>query len=63
MSADNMHNPGGFLTGGAISAYPTHQAILGDTITINPTTIADVRLSYLRQYSNDMPPVRRRRSQ
>ena len=46
----------GFRTGGAVSIYPTHQAILGDTITINPTTIADVRLSWIRQYFNDIPP-------
>jgi hypothetical protein len=56
MSADNMASANGWKTGGAISVYPTHQAILGDTITINPTTIADVRASYLRQYFNDMPP-------
>ena len=56
LSADNMASANGWKTGGAVSIYPTHQAILGDTITINPTTIADVRASYLRQYFNDMPP-------
>ncbi len=56
MSADTMHSNAGFKTGGAISIYPTHQAILGDTITINSTTIADVRVSWLRQYFNDLPP-------
>jgi hypothetical protein len=56
MSADNMASANGWKTGGAVSVYPTHQAILGDTITMNPTTIADVRASYLRQYFNDMPP-------
>jgi hypothetical protein len=56
MSSQDMQNHGGFLTGGAVSYYPTHQAVVGDTITLNPTTIVDARLSYTRAYSDDMPP-------
>ena len=54
----DMFNHAGFKTSGSISDYPTEQAVVGDTITINPTTIADVRLSYTRAYSNDGPPSR-----
>jgi hypothetical protein len=56
MSSDSMFSANGFKTGGATSIYPTHQAVVGDTVTINPTTILDVRASYLRTYFNDMPP-------
>ncbi len=56
LSSRSMFDHGGFKTGGAISIYPTTQGVIGDTITINPTTIADVRLSYTRAYSNDGPP-------
>ena len=56
MPSVDMQNHGGFKTGGSISVYPTTQAVIGDTITINPTTIADVRLSFTRAYSNDGPP-------
>ncbi len=34
----------------------THQAVLGDTFTINPTTILDVRVSYLRSNYQNKPP-------
>ena len=54
----DMFNHDGFKTSGSISDYPTTQAVVGDTVTINPTTIADVRLSYTRAYSNDGPPSR-----
>jgi len=35
----------------------THQAVLGDTYTINPTTVADVRLSFLRFDFSSVPPA------
>ena len=56
MSSMDMQNHGGFKTGGAVSYYPTTQAVVGDTITVNPTTIVDLRLSYTRAYSDDKPP-------
>ncbi len=52
----DMFNHAGFKTSGSISVYPSTQGVLGDTITINQSTIADVRLSYTRAYSNDGPP-------
>jgi hypothetical protein len=33
----------------------THEAVLGDTHTINPTTILDVRLAYLRVFQHEFP--------
>ena len=56
LSSRSMFDHAGFKTGGSISVYPTHQAVVGDTITINPTTIADIRLSFTRAYSDDTPP-------
>jgi len=56
MSSQDMQNHGGLMTGGAVSYYPTTQAVVGDTITVNPTTIVDLRLSYTRAYSDDKPP-------
>jgi outer membrane receptor protein involved in Fe transport len=31
--------------------YNTHQAVIGDTYTLNPTTVLDVRVNYVRQYA------------
>lgn len=45
----------GFLTDPAHGVNHTHQAVLGDTYTFNPTTILDVRISYLRQYAASIP--------
>jgi hypothetical protein len=56
MSSQDMGNHGGFMSGGAVSYYPTTQAAVGDTYSVNPTTIVDARLSYTRAYSDDMPP-------
>jgi outer membrane receptor protein involved in Fe transport len=33
----------------------THEAILGDTHTINPSTVLDFRLSYLRVFEHEFP--------
>jgi len=38
-------------TADGASSYFTTQGVAGDTITINPTTVADVRLTYIRQYA------------
>jgi hypothetical protein len=35
----------------------THQAVIGDTYTINPTIVADVRLSYSRFEYDSFPPT------
>jgi hypothetical protein len=52
--ADPMGSANGLNTGNADSHYNTMQGVIGDTYTINPTTIADVRLSYLRMYSDNL---------
>jgi len=44
-------------SGSAFSESFTQQAVLGDTYTFNPTTILDVRLSYLRQFYGNVPPT------
>jgi hypothetical protein len=54
IGANPLHSANGFDTSNAGSTYFTHQAVLGDTYTINPTTIADVRLSYMRSYADNM---------
>ena len=36
----------------------THEAVLGDTHTINPTTILDVRLAYLRVFQHEFPTAK-----
>ena len=33
----------------------THQVVLGDTYTFNPTTLLDVRVNYVRQFSPNYP--------
>jgi hypothetical protein len=50
-----FNNANGFKTGNAISDYKTQQGVIGDTYTLNPTTILDTRLSYLREFFDDMP--------
>ena len=39
---------------GATGLY-SHQAVVGNTYTINPTTVLDVRASYLRIFQNEAP--------
>jgi hypothetical protein len=41
--------------GGNITPYIVHQSVLGDTITINPTTVADIRVNYTRETSVNIP--------
>ena len=53
---DVMASNAGFKTGNAFSVINAHQGVIGDTYTINPTTIFDARLSFLRQYSANIPP-------
>jgi len=45
------HTQGQGLTGIPLS----HQAVLGDTYSINPTTVLDVRASYMRIFQNEAP--------
>jgi hypothetical protein len=56
--------PGGKIPGGGtwhIAGGTTHNfdwsGVFGDTYTINPTTIADVRLSGYRVYNDQKPPT------
>jgi hypothetical protein len=54
IGAANLNNANGFRTSGGTSYTHGHSAVLGDTYTVTPTTIADLRLSYIRQrYTND----------
>jgi hypothetical protein len=34
--------------------YNTHQGVVGDTVTINPTTVFDIRANYVRQYAPNL---------
>ena len=43
-------------TGNSFSQLASHQAVLGDTYTINSTTIANIRLSYNKSFYNQVPP-------
>ena len=36
------------------AGYNTHQAVVGDTYTINPTTVLDLRVNYVRQYAPNL---------
>ena len=47
---------GNVLTQNASSQNIAHQAVIGDTYSLNPTTVLDVRLSYLREYYDDLQP-------
>jgi outer membrane receptor protein involved in Fe transport len=44
------------LTANASSKNIAQQAVIGDTYSFNPTTVLDVRLSYLREYYDDLQP-------
>jgi len=52
----NLGNANGFDTANAATASYAHQAVLGDTYTFSPTTVLDVRLSYLRHNDFDSLP-------
>ena len=41
--------------GGNTTPYFVHQAAIGDTYTLNPTTVFDVRVSYTRETSVNVP--------
>jgi hypothetical protein len=47
---------GGWKTANSTSHNISQQAVLGDTYTISPQTVLDVRLSYLRDYSPNSVP-------
>ncbi len=44
------------LTQNAASQNRSQQAVIGDTYSFNPTTVLDVRISYLREYYDDKQP-------
>jgi hypothetical protein len=45
-----------YNTIGSGSHNHTNNIVTGDTITINPTTVLDIRADYLRQYGDSVPP-------
>ena len=55
----NPHNgasdPFGTQTGAGTTGNITQEAVIGDTHTFNPTTIADLRVSYLENYNFQNP--------
>jgi hypothetical protein len=56
-SPNIMGNANGWETSGDASHNHTNNIVTGDTITINPTTVLDIRADYLRQYGDSVPPV------
>jgi hypothetical protein len=58
MAEDDMGSPHktGFSTAGGAERLRSHQVVLGDTYTVNPKTIADLRLSYVN-YNEMMDPT------
>jgi hypothetical protein len=48
-------NPFGTKTGSGRTGNYTQEALVGDTHTFNPTTIADLRMSYLENYNFQYP--------
>jgi len=53
ISEDSFNSYNGFKTGGGATKFFTHQAVIGDTITLNSSTVADVRLGFLRFFTGD----------
>jgi hypothetical protein len=56
--SDISFNPMLNGTGNPPSNNRTHHFVVGDTYAFSPTTVADLRVSYLRQYYDDLPPSR-----
>jgi hypothetical protein len=52
-----MGNANGWKTAGSQTHNHTNQLVVGDTITLNPTTVLDIRADYLRQYGDAIPPA------
>jgi len=52
--ASVFSNANGYKTGTGYSAPRAQQGVLGDTYTLNPSTILDVRVSYLRAVYNNV---------
>jgi hypothetical protein len=42
-------------TNDGITVNRTHQAVIGDTVTFNPTTVLDVRVNYMRLFAPNPP--------
>ena len=55
--ADIPYGQLGNFTKNAYSTFRSTQGTLGDTYTINQTSIVDVRLSYSRNYNDNAPPT------
>lgn len=55
LGSNPFHNANGFMTAGSHGDDSAIQAVVGDTYTINPTTILDLRASFLRVYNDNMP--------
>jgi len=55
--ADIPYGQLGNFTKNAFSTFRSTQGTLGDTYTINQTSIVDVRLSYSRNYNDNEPPT------
>jgi hypothetical protein len=52
---DIPFNPMLNFTGNSPSHNTTHSIVLGDTYTFTSNTVMDVRVSYMRQYYDDLP--------
>jgi hypothetical protein len=52
---NSSSDPFGTKTGSGPTGNTTQEAVVGDTHTINPTTVADLRLSYLENYNFQSP--------
>jgi hypothetical protein len=52
-----MGNPNGWNNAGSQTHNHTNNIVAGNTYTFNPTTVLDVRVDYLRQYGDAIPPA------
>ena len=50
-----FNNAGGWPTANGHVTNDSHQAVLGDTYIFNPSTVLDVRVTYIREYSPNYP--------
>jgi hypothetical protein len=51
-----MHDAGGWNSAGSQTHNHSNQVVAGDTYTFNPTTLLDIRIGYIRQYGDAIPP-------
>ena len=50
-----FNNAGGWPTANGHVVNNSHQPVLGDTYTLSPNTLLDVRITYVREYSPNYP--------